>query len=182
MYWFRRPHYLRWLGAALAVSLALWLELRPQPATRHPFAAADLAAGAVITSDDVVYQPVPAGVMVAPPLPGVATVSIAAGEPLLASTVGSPTLSAPAGWWALEVALPSGIAAGTDVRLVLLADEAASARAVPGRVLRAAPEPDALSVAEPTGWVAVPEQEAVAAAAAGAAGRLVVLVAAGPGA
>ena len=104
---------------------------------------------------------------------GVLTVAIAGGEPLVPAMV-SRTPVVPEGWWALDVPVPAGVAAGTEVRL--LVDQEESPRVVVGLIVRIQ-ESD--NFEGNLALVAVPEADAAAAAAAVAQGTAAVLVGSG---
>jgi hypothetical protein len=103
----------------------------------------------------------------------VLTINITNGDPLVPAMVSqSPVV--PEGWWALDVPVPAGVGAGTEVRL--LVDQEVSARVVVGLIVRIQ-ETD--SFEGNVALVAVPEADAAAAAAAVAQGTAEVLVGSG---
>jgi hypothetical protein len=178
--WLSRPPYLRWLGAAAILGLALWIELRPRAEVDHPFARFDLAAGSVVDEEAVEWRAVPGGVLPPVELGGLALVNIPAGEPLSPALVATDLVEPPEGWWALEAPLPAGALPGGSVRLVLLPSPGAQGppQVVEGEVMAGMPA-DPLNPGEPTGLVAIPAEAAAPAAAAVAEGRAVVLVGGG---
>lgn len=167
MFWLARPPYVRWAAALALVVTAFALDLAPPATVPHPFAAVDLPAGAEVTEEDVSFREVPAGLLDPVTLPFVTGRPVAAGAPLLASdrAEGPPV---PEGWWSIELPVPAGTGAGTEVRLVTGADDP-----VPGIVVAV---PAADGFAEPVALVAVPGDAAVAVAEAAADRRVTVLV------
>lgn len=173
MYWLARPPYFRRAGAALIVVIAVWVEMAPDPTVLHPFAQSDMAAGTVVTPSNFEQRPVPPGVLPEVSPEGVLTLAIASGDPLMPAMVSS-TPVVPEGWWALDVPVPAGVGAGTEVRL--LVDQEEFARVVVGLIVRIQ-ESD--SFEGNVALVAVPEADAAAAAAAVAQGTAAVLVGSG---
>ncbi len=167
MFWLARPPYLRWAAACVLVVTAFVLDLAPPATVAHPFAVADLPAGAEVTEGDVIFRQVPAGLLDPVTLPFVTGRPVAEGEPVLASdrAAGPPV---PEGWWSIELPVPAGTRAGTEVRLVTGGGEP-----VPGIVV-AAPVADGFS--EPMALVAVPGDAADSVAAAAADRRVTVLL------
>jgi hypothetical protein len=173
MYWLARPPYLRRAGAVLIVVIAVWFEIAPDPSVLHPFAESDMAAGTAVTPSDFEQRPVPPGVLPAVNPHGVLTVNIASGDPLVPAMVSrSPVV--PEGWWALDVPVPEGVGAGTEVRL--LVDLQQSARVVVGLIVRIQ---ESESFEGNIALVAIPEADAAAAASAVAQGTAAVLVGSG---
>ncbi len=171
VYWFRRPPYLRWSLAALVVAVASLAELRGAPTVRHPFVTTAVPAGAEIPAEALELRAVPAGLLPAvDPAAARAARRLAAGEPLLPSDV-TEAPAAPPGWWLVPMRLPDAVAAGRDVRVVLL-DPPGD---VPGVVVAPGGE-DGLGTRLP-GLVAVPGQGAVDVARAAASDQVMVLVA-----
>ena len=175
MYWFRRPPYLRWLAAALLLIVAAWMDFRPQPMARQPFAAVDLLPGAVLDGTMIEWRSAPIGLL--PPFDdphGVILRPVTAGDPLVPSVLSIGQIPAPEGWWTMEVELPAGTAPGQDVRLILLPvglDD--DPQSVPGMVIVPAPtEQDPLAIEPEPGLVAVPAEWATITAAAIADGRV----------
>lgn len=119
--WLVRPPYLRYAAAAVLILGALWLDVRPKPMVDHPYAAADLAAGAPIGPDEVEYRSTPAGVL--PPVDpsGTAATDIPAGTPLVPGLL-TVAPAIPAGWFALEIPVPDLASPGNVVRIVIDAD------------------------------------------------------------
>jgi hypothetical protein len=173
MYWLARPPYVRRAGAVLIVLFAIWFEMAPDPTVLHPFAKADMAAGTAVMPSDFVQKPVPPGFLPEVNPQGVLTLSIAAGDPVMPGMVNQDPV-VPSGWWALDVPVPAGVAAGTEVRL--LVDQEDSGRVVVGLIVRIQ-EPD--SFEGNIALVAVPEADAAAAAAAVAQGTAAILVGSG---
>lgn len=169
VFWLIPPPYLRWLAAALVFGGAAYLDFAAPPTEPYPFAARSIESGEPL-AEGVEWRDVPAGLL--PPsaaLEDHAARQIAAGEPLT-GTAARPDDGIPAGWWSVPVALPVTAAPGTPVRLV--AQEAALD--VTGFVTESATTG---AFATPSmGLVAVAPDVAADVAAAGAAGRLIVLL------
>ncbi len=178
VYWFRRPPYLRWAAAALLVMMAVWLDLRPEPTERRPFAAVDLAEGTVIEKEMIDWKAVPADLLPDPGDPvGTVSRSVAAGEPLVSSAVARDRVAAPPGWWTLEITLPHGTYPGQSVHLVVLSDVINEPpEAISGMVIAPAPPRDPLAMEDVPGLVAVPAESAVRAAAAAAESAVTVIL------
>lgn len=176
VYWFSRPPYLRWVGAALIILIAAWVDLRPAATVPYPFAAEDVPAGATIDAGLVTWRQVPDGLLpIAPDLGGAARFAIKAGEPILASSLTADRPSIPAGWWALETHLPENVVPGQEVKVVVV-ESGVSPLSVPGVIIEAPPATDPLGYEDPVGLVAVPAEAAAAVAAGSARGDLSVLI------
>lgn len=173
MFWLARPPYLRRVGAGLAVVVALWFELVPEATVLHPFAKTDLTAGATVTPGDFEMRVVPPGILPGVEPDGVLATPLARGEPLTPGMI-AQTPAVPAGWWALDVPIPAGVGAGTEVRLVV--DQEQIPRVVIGLVVRVQAVDD---FDGNVALVAVPEADAAAAASAVAQGSVAVLVGSG---
>jgi len=173
MYWLARPPYLRRVGAVLIVVVAVWFEMAPEPTVPHPFAKVDLPTGMPVTPADFELRPIPPGIL--PPVDpeGVLAIAISSGDPLVPGMISNSGL-VPDGWWALDVPIPAGVSAGTEVRLVV--DQEEVPRVVVGLIVRVQ-ESDSFEGS--VGLVAVPEGDAAAAATAVARGTAAVLVGAG---
>jgi hypothetical protein len=178
VYWFRRPPYFRWVAAALLIITAAWMDLRPQPTSLQPFAAADLDPGVILEDAMIEWRSAPIGLL--PPLQdpqGVILRRVAAGEPLVPSVLSTQRIPTPEGWWTMEVQLPAGAVPGQELQLILLpAGPDDNPRPVPGLVIAPAPEGDPLAIEEPPGLVAVPAESATIAATAVAEGRVAVIL------
>ena len=178
VYWFRRPPYLRWTAAALLVITATWLDLRPEPTVRQPFAAVDLAAGVSLDDTMVEWRSVPTGFL--PPLEnpqGIVLRAVAAGEPLSQSMLSTERITVPEGWWSMEVQLPTGAVPGQNVQLIVLGTAPdMNPWSIPGIIIAPAPEGDPLAFEELPGLVAVPAESATVAAAAVAEARVAVIL------
>ena len=170
MYWLARPSYWRWAGATLIVGLSLYLELRPTPSVDHPFAGADLRAGADATLAEIVWRSVPLGILPETTPEGFLLVDVESGQPLLPAMLDTAPMIPP-GWWALSVPVPEGSLPGSEVRLVV--DVRQTPRVVPGKLIRIFEE---TTIEGTNGMVAIPEDEAGAVAAALTDGGLSVLV------
>jgi hypothetical protein len=178
VHWLRPPPYLRWLGAALVLVAAAWLEIGPRPEVLRPFVVAATPAGTLLAEDQVEWRPVPAGVLAEVEVQGVTLVDLPPGAPLIPEVLAPEAIEAPPGWWALEMPLPGAAVPGGAVRLVLLPrpEGDGAPKLVKGEVLSATGSADPLLSGEPTGLVAVPSEMAVEAAAAVAEGRAVILL------
>lgn len=168
--WLGRPPYVRWaIAAAIVVAAAVW-DLRGTVTIAHPFAAIDIARGAPISEQHVVWKDVPRGLMPAPDLNGaVAAAAIQAGEPLTGALLEQQD-GVPEDWWAVPVALPGAAVIGARVLLV--------AEGIPPTegVVIVPSAADVLGIAD-AGLVAVPPENAPALALAALAGTLVTLLA-----
>ncbi len=170
VHWFRRPPYLRWVVGALIVAVAFAAELRGDATVRHPFVATDLAPGDPV-EPALEWKDVPAGMLPLPAVSGAtAGRTIAAGEPLLPSHLGSGPV-VPAGWWSVGLPLPAAAAPGTPVRVIV--DD--PPMGIDG-VVTGTPTADAFGF-EASGLVAVPGESADAIARAAGRGGVTVLIA-----
>jgi hypothetical protein len=156
----------------LLASFALYVEVRPDPSVDLPFAAIDIAPGAILDETNSEMRPVPVGLFEAAELGEVARRPIAAGDPVLASAVGDAEPVVPPGWWVVAATVPMGATPGDSVRLVLLdtGDQVDGVVAHPG-------SDDPFAAAD--GGVAVPPERAAGVAMAAAGGRLAVLLTTG---
>ncbi len=119
MFWLTRPPYFRWTLAALVVVGGVILEFAPESSVRHPFAVEPITVGEQIDQSRVRWRDVPVGLLSPVELPVTATRRIEAGEPILGAVVDPTRTGAiPAGWWAIEVDVPSGARPGMAVRIV----------------------------------------------------------------
>ena len=175
VYWFRRPPYLRWAAAALLIITAAWMDIRPDPTVRQPYAAVDLAAGATLDDTMIEWRSIPTGLLPRLDDPrGIINRPVAAREPLLPTALSTDRVPTPEGWWTMEVELPVGSVPGQSVQLIVLGDGADDEpRSVPGVVIVPAPaEQDPLAIEPEPGLVAVPGELATGTAAAVADGRV----------
>ncbi len=157
VFWLSRPPYVRWALAAVIVVIGLVTEFTPEPTTRHPFAAIELAVGEAIDDTVVIWRDVPPGLLDPVGLPTVASRPLQAGDPVLLGDASAANNSGiPEGWWGVEVDLPAGARSGMSVKLVT------AAAAVDGLVI---PVTDG-DFGERTGLVAVPGDAAENVAAA----------------
>lgn len=182
MYWFARPPYLRWIGAALILLAAAWIDLRPRSTILYPFTSSAIPAGAVLGEADVIRRPVPKGLLPDPPsLPATVRYAIGAGEPLLGSATDPERPSIPDGWWSIQLPVPRSVIAGQRVRLVIGAGAPGKpARAVSGIVVEPPPPEDPLAYEDPIALVAIPETDAIPIAEASTVGDIPVLVGPAP--
>jgi len=103
---------------------------------------------------------------------GEALTNIASGEPLLASTVGDHDQTTPAGWWSIEMTLPTSARPGDRAQIVLL-DAGSTVPAIV--VAGVADDP----LGSGLGIVAVPGDQAADVAAAAVEGRVAIMIATG---
>jgi hypothetical protein len=168
VYWLQPPPYLRRAAAVALVLGALLWDLRSATTQPHPFAAAPILAGSAFVGDVVDWRPLPAGAFRIPDLAaGVAAVDLAEGEPITGAVVADP-VTAPDGWWAVPVDVPSRAGPGTPVLLVVTDPPLT----IPGVVV-SAQRGDRFSVDHTPAIVAVPGEMAPIVAAAERAGLLV---------
>ncbi len=167
--WLHRPPYLRWIAAALLVLGAVALDLTQRATEPYPFVAAPIERGQPIDGETITWRDIPVGLLTAPPLEGaVASHRLEAGEPVLASSVGSVT-DVPADWWSVPMVLPDGVAAGALIRVVTVDPPLT----VDGIVVSVS-SGDAFTPGN-SGLVAVPEAASSRVAAAAIAGTATVL-------
>lgn len=177
MYWFSRPPYLRYGAAVLILAAGLYAEFKPDRYDMHPFAAADISAGTLLTEDLFEPRRVLSGSLPLVVIEGMAARDMALGEPLMPTAIADGTALAPDGWWALEVAMPADVAPASQVRVVVRPhDPAQSPVLVPGVVIAPAATADHLSLDTSLGVVAVPEEHAATVAVAAADRRITVLI------
>jgi flagella basal body P-ring formation protein FlgA len=158
--------------AGFIVTVALWVEFRPDPSVEHLFASEPIAAGEVIGTENTESVSGPADLLETAAVGAVAVSDIAKGDPVLVSAVGRPGETVPAGWWLVEVTLADGAERGASARVVLL-DTGSVVDAV---VARPASE-DPLGA--DTGSVAIEPSHAAEVAAAAAIGRVAVMISSG---
>jgi hypothetical protein len=156
----------------LVALVAAYIEFRPDPSVEAPFATMVISPGDVIDETNTEMRLVPAGLLDAAQRGDIATRSILAASPVMATDVGEEGRTVPPGWWIVGVALPDGADVGEDVRLVMLD----SGTEVSGVVAHAGSD-DPLASAD--GGVAVPPESASEVAVAAANGRLAVLISSG---
>lgn len=171
MLWLQTPPWGRWLIAAGIATLALWVELRPEPMVDHPFAIIEILPGDEIGASNTETRAIPRGLLDAID-PGVSTAVIPAGDPVLASDVVDRQNHIPSGWWIVAADVPADSNPGDRVRLVLLA----TGEVVEG-VVTSAFSDDPFSAA--SGAVAVEPARAGEVAMAAADGQVAVLVSTG---
>lgn len=169
MFWLTRPPYLRWgVAVALVVAALLW-DVRGRGGEPFPFAATGIDAGAVIGEAEVEWRTLPKGLMTMPDLSApVATRSIPAGEPIVASAIDAEA-GVPEGWWAVPVALPAAATRGAAVRLIT-----PGGHETDGVVVDVGSS-ELLSFSD-AGLVAVPAERAPAVATSAMDGTLIVLI------
>lgn len=162
-----RPPYLRWAAAIAVLVAAFAIELWPRPVVQHPFAARSIERGTVIGERDVVWRAIAGGPLPPVSLPGVATVDIGRGDPIIQSVVGAGT-AVPPTWWSVPVPLPAATPLGVTVRLIDTDTGAAHDGVVTGK-----PSDDPFAP-DRNGLVAVPPDAAASIAVAAASGALTV--------
>lgn len=172
MLWLQNPPWARWFIAIVITVFAIWTEFRPEPSVEHPFAIELIEAGDEIGPKNTEIRMVPFDLLEPVSTTGFATRAYEPGEPITAAGLADEPITAPEGWWALEIDLPAGVAAGADIQVVLLD----TGVLVPGRVT-GKPNPDPLS--NGAGSVALPPEWAATVASAALSGRIAVLVKAG---
>jgi hypothetical protein len=162
----------KWALVILIAVVAVYVEFRPDPTVDSPFSTDAIAPGDVIDETNTELRRVPKGLLESAARGEVATRSILAGSPVLATDVGEQGHTVPPGWWIVGVTLPDGADVGDDVRLVLLD----SGLEVPGVVAHPGSD-DPFAAAD--GGVAVPSDQSSDVAMAAANGRIAVLISSG---
>jgi hypothetical protein len=167
VYWLRRPPYLRWITAALLLAAGLVIGFQQAPTEQYPFAAETIPAGAPL-EPAIDWRRVPSGLLPVwtGAVGGIAKTQIAAGDPLLPSTIA--TFFVPPDWWSVAIPLPTIASPGTPIRLVL--DDAGAV--VEGVLLEAGIE-DGF---ETIGMVAFAPSDATRVAASSTSNSLVVMI------
>lgn len=175
MLWFTPRSYLRWIGAVAIVGFSWWIQMMPTPTTLHPFAKADIEAGAEVYEGLFEFRQVPAGVLPPATPQGILTAAMNAGDPLLPSLVTGSRVAVPDGWWAVELESPPGLFPGQQVMLVAGEQHLGSpGQAIGGVVIR--PGGDGRD-AEDVALIAVPGEHLSQVSSAAAYGTLTVAVA-----
>lgn len=172
MLWLQAPPWGKWIAAVAMVSLALWVELRPDPTVDHPFAVEDIAIGAVLDDTTTEMRRIPVGLLDTVELGDVVVRPITAGAPVLGDDVRPSHAAIPSGWWTVATEIPPSAAPGAEVRLVLL-DDGSTVEGVVATV--AVEDPFGTGL----GSVAVPPEFVAEVATAQANGRVAVLVSTG---
>jgi hypothetical protein len=162
------------LAALLIVVGALWMDLHKEPTELRPFAIGPIEAGSPIDPALVEYRPVPEGILPDVALDGIATTLIDAGEPVLPSALGDRQ-PLPDGWWALEMTIPTGTTAGSELRLI--ANDGSTSIAIPALVMAVGRSDPPSGWSDDSALVAVPEDQALLVAAALELDQLTVLLA-----
>ncbi len=169
MFWLQSPAWGRRIAAGLLVTIALWVELRPDPLVDHPFATESIAIGEVLTSQNTETRPVPRGLLNQVDLNSVTTRVIEVGQPIITADLRAADSAIPAGWWIVTTDLPSHARAGDRVKVVLLDSE----KVIVGVVAASSPDdPFAAS----SGGIAVAAEHASEIAVAAADSRIAVLI------
>ena len=118
---------------------------------------------------------VPAGLLPAATVEGALAFDMQAGEPLLPSLLSTGRVPVPAGWWAVELEAPPGLAPGRQVMLVAGGESPGwSGEAVAGVVIAAM---DDQRAPEGLALIAVPGEHLTRISHASAYGALTVAVA-----
>jgi flagella basal body P-ring formation protein FlgA len=167
MIWLQTPPWGRRLLAAAIVSLALWIELRPEPTVEHPFATETITRGTEIGSANTEMRQVSAGLLQPVRWGAVAIRDVGAGDPVLHTDVGSEEI--PVDWWAVSLEVPQTARSGDLVRVVNL-----DTGQVADGIVVAGPDSDPLGGG--LGSVALPGEAAAAIAIASMDGRVAVMV------
>jgi len=143
--------------------------MRTPPTVRYPFAATSISPGSSI-DDSISWREVPAGLLPewSESVGGISSTAIAADEPLLPSMAGNVLL--PGNWWAVSLPLPTPVAPGTHIRVVL-----ADGNIIEGVIIDGVVETGFTT----TGTVAFAPDDAPLVALAASNDALVVMVAAG---
>lgn len=175
MLWLSRPPYLRWAAITLIVGVSLWVDFGPKPGVDHPYAARDLDPGEEIDQEDVDWRRIPTGILPPVSLPAITGGPVGAGEPLRPSDLSEGGAPTPEGWWAVEVEVPLGTPAGSEVRLTLTDVVTGITSVVPGIVTQVV-EPESAFVDGSVALVAVPEEHVGGVASARLEGRLGVAI------
>lgn len=176
MYWIARPPYLRWIIVAFVVLFSLWIELRPDPTTLHPFTEREIGRGAPVAAA-IEWRLIPVGVL--PPVEGLgfAAHELAAGEPILPSDLVAEPFLAPDGWWIVDVELPADTRIGSPVQLVIVPSVGDAIRApIAGIVMSVRSSDGNFGSGLPSGSVAVAPEDAATAAVAIANKQVSVLI------
>ena len=171
MLWLQTPPWGRWLIASLLATLALWIELRPEPMVDHPFAIVEILPGDDIGVANTEMRPIPRSMLDSVGT-GVSSGAIAPGDPVLASDVVESRSYIPSGWWIVGADVPANTNPGDRVRVVLLT----TGEIVDG-VVTSAFDDDPFSAT--SGAVAVEPDRAGEVAIAAADGEIAVLVSTG---
>lgn len=169
MIWLQTPPWGRWLLAIVIAAAAVWVEFRPDPSVDRLFATAEIAAGETLDPDNTQTRRIAAGVFEDGAVGSSAIHHIAAGEPVLESSVTDTGEEVPSDWWIVELALPANARRGQTARVVLL-----DSGSVIEAVIAAAPSDDPFGTG--MGSVAVGPEEAAEVAAAAANGRVAVMI------
>ena len=172
MLWFQPFPWGRWALVVLIAAIAAYVEFRPDSNVEFPFALVEISPGDAIDATNTEFRRIPAGLMEGARPGDVASRTIPAGWPVMASAVGGHGETVPTGWWVVGVTLPDGAQVGDEVKVVLLDTgvEVEGVVAYPG-------SDDPFAAAD--GGVAVAASTAADVAMASANGRLAVLVSTG---
>ena len=173
MFLLARPPRLRWVAAVVLVLAGLWADLRPDMTVEHPIARHEIEVGSEVTSGDVDMIDVPIGLFDAVELPLLAARPVAAGEPILASATSADTVTPPAGWLLVELAVPNGALPGGAVVAVVSDFESDTPSSIEGIVVATGID-DGLGTALAS--CAFPADQAGIVAVAAAENRISVLI------
>ncbi len=172
------PPYLRWTLVGLLIAVSLWVELRPESITTHPYLTRDVPRGESLEGATEPRR-LPAGVLDPVAETGYASRDLTAGQPLLAGDLTPSAIIVPPGWWVLDVPVPAATSAGTNIQLVIL-PSAGGTSPEPIAGLVTAVRADEYESDEVMGSVAFPPERAATAAVAIAEDKVSVLTEAHP--
>lgn len=163
-----KPPYLRWVVAVALVGAALAWDLSRQATQLAPFAAVRIERSTVIEDEQVMWKPVPVGLLAASvPIGATTLVAVEPGDPITPSVL-TTGLAVPDGWWTVPVDTPPTALPGARVRIIL-----GTGFGVSGVVVAPSRE-DSFGIMS-TGLVAVPEDFAAEVALAAGASQLTIL-------
>ncbi len=158
----------------MLVIVSLWLELRPTSTVSHPYLTRDLVRGEPV-AEALEWREIARGVLDSVPGTGFASRKLAGGQPLLPGDTVEVALEVPAGWWLLDLAVPSDATIGTRISLVVRPYDGQQPAAPIGGIVTAVRAGE-YAGDPPIGAVAFPPDLAAAAAVAIAEDRVSVLV------
>ena len=158
--------------AILIAATAVWVEFRPDPSVDRLFATAEIAAGETIGAANTETRQVAAGLFEDGETGSEAIHHIAAGEPILETSVSESGEEVPSDWWIVELELPVDARRGQTARVVVL-----DTGAIVDAVVVASSSDDPFGTG--MGSVAVAPANAAEVAAAAANGRTAVMIRSG---
>ena len=172
MIWLQSAPWGRWLLSGLIACFALWIELRPEQMTKHPFALSRIEVGEPISAGNTTMERVPASLFIQIDPGSVATSAIPAGAPIHVTDTESAASSIPPSWWVVSAEVPANARSGDTVKVVLLD----TGEVVSGVIVTTAID-DGFSTSG--GGIAIEPTSAVGVAQAAAEGRIAVLISTG---